>query len=175
MNVSMGRMIVGDPQYTMQIGHLVSMMDATRWTTVHLVRNLSMEELDYIHDEQSNSIGALLAHIAAIEFQQQVWSFENRDLTEDERRKWGPALQLGEAGRALIHGYPIEAYIDILQTLRNTTYSHLQMKSDTWLYEEIPHKQMNQYYRWFHVMQDEISHRGQMKWLIQRLGNGVKQ
>ncbi|MBM7632368.1 putative damage-inducible protein DinB [Geomicrobium sediminis] len=51
------------------------------------------------------------------------------------------------------------------------TYDFLKEQDDQWLYEErhfpdgTPY---NNYYLWFHVIEDEISHRGQIK-LIRRL------
>ena len=53
--------------YTPHVGRLVSMMNYVRWTTVAEVEDLKIEHLDYLHDAESNSIGALLMHIAAVE------------------------------------------------------------------------------------------------------------
>ena len=53
------------PGFTPQIGRLVSMMNYVRSTTLSAVAGLGVSELDYLHDAQSNSIGALLSHIAA--------------------------------------------------------------------------------------------------------------
>jgi len=50
------------PGFTPQIGRLVSMMNYVRSTTLSGVTGLSVGELDYQHDLQSNSIGALLSH-----------------------------------------------------------------------------------------------------------------
>jgi hypothetical protein len=44
-----------------------------------------VDQLDYLHDPQSNSIGALLLHIAAAEVGYQAASFYARDLNEEER------------------------------------------------------------------------------------------
>ena len=53
--------------FTYQIGHLVSQMDYVRKTTIDAVKGLTIEELDFLPSDDSNSIGALLLHIAAIE------------------------------------------------------------------------------------------------------------
>ena len=55
------------PGYTPMIGRLVEMLSFARYTTVAAVEGLSVAELDHLHDEASNSIGALLAHLAAAE------------------------------------------------------------------------------------------------------------
>ena len=78
--------LIGDiPGFTPQIGRLVSMMNYVRSTTLSAVAGLEMDELDYIHDPQSNSIGALLLHIAAAEVGYQAHTFYARDLSKEER------------------------------------------------------------------------------------------
>ena len=100
-----GLYLIGElPGFTPQIGRLVSMMNYARHTTLAAVTDLTVEELDYLHDAQSNSIGALLSHIAAAEVGYQAATFYARDLTEEERHEWGAALDLGErAKRACAH------------------------------------------------------------------------
>ena len=88
--------LIGDiPGFTPQIARLVSMMNYVRGTTLQAVAGLGVDELDYLHDPQSNSIGALLSHIAAAEVGYQVATFEARNLSEDERLEWGAAIELG--------------------------------------------------------------------------------
>ena len=82
--------------FTPQIGRLVSMMNYVRSTTLSAVAGLGVNELDYLHDSQSNSIGALLSHIAAAEVGYQAATFYRRGLGEDERQEWGATLDLGE-------------------------------------------------------------------------------
>ena len=53
--------------YTPTIGHLVGMLSYARQTTLAAVEGLTREQLDHLHDERSNSIGALLAHVAMVE------------------------------------------------------------------------------------------------------------
>ena len=43
------------------------MLTYARSTTLAAVEGLTLAELDNLHDPESNSIGALLAHIAAVE------------------------------------------------------------------------------------------------------------
>jgi len=160
--------ILATPGYDLQLGHLVSIMNYTRSVTVQIVRDLMPEQLDNIHDNRSNSIGALLMHMAAIEVVQQTWSFENRSLNDTELEKWGDALTLGCRARNSICNYVAEDYICTLADVRNRTLSEFGRRSDAFLYEEVPSKSMNQYCRWFHVVEDEISHRGQIKWIQRR-------
>ena len=96
------------PGFTPQIGRLVSMMNYVRSTTLSDVAGLGVGELDYLHDSQSNSIGALLSHIAAAEVGYQVATFLGRGLDEEERQEWGAALELGERARREIIMPPYE-------------------------------------------------------------------
>ena len=73
------------------------MMNYVRSTTLSAVAGLGVDELDYQHDAQSNSIGALLAHIAAAEVGYQAATFHGRELNEHEKQEWGAALDLGGA------------------------------------------------------------------------------
>ncbi|TSB48258.1 DinB family protein [Alkalicoccobacillus porphyridii] len=157
--------------YTDKIGELVSMLEHTREVTVSEITDLAQHELDYLANEKSNSIGALLAHITSIEYVHQVISFETRDLTKEEYRKWGTALELGSKARKEIKDRPVDYYIEELHKVRKNTLTYLKSIEDSWLFEEkkwdngVYH---NNYYLWFHVIEDEISHRGQIK-TIKRL------
>jgi uncharacterized damage-inducible protein DinB len=152
--------------FSPKIGELASMLEHTRTVTLEEVKNLSEEELDYLADECSNSIGSLLLHIASIEFVHQVISFENRDINELELTQWKAALELGEGARQVINKNSINYYLDELSKVREETLSKLKGLNDDWLLEEkkwgngVPY---NNYYLWFHVLEDEINHRGQMR------------
>jgi uncharacterized damage-inducible protein DinB len=152
--------------YTDKIGELVSMLEHTRAVTLSDIETLSQHDLDYVSDQGSNSIGSLIMHIAAIEYVHGLITFENRDFNSSEWEKWGPAIELGEKARQKFHGEPLEFYLKELTQVRENTLEQLRHKSDDWLYEEnkwsngVAH---NKYYLWFHVMEDEISHRGQIR------------
>ena len=51
------------------------MLMYARSTTFVAVEGMTVEELDHLHDSQSNSIGALLAHIAVVERSYQVMTW----------------------------------------------------------------------------------------------------
>src|SRR3712207_5746288 len=97
--------LVGDlPGFAPQIARLVSMMNYARWTTLRAADGLTASQLDYLHDAGSNSVGALLKHIAAVEVSYQAATFESRGLSAAEQREWGAALDLGEQARREIRG-----------------------------------------------------------------------
>lgn len=160
--------------FTEKIGEIVCMLEHSREVTLSEVSNLTQSDLDYLPNDSSNSIGALLLHIAAIEFVHQAISIENRDLTKDEYIKWATALELGVKAREVIRNYSIDFYLDELSKVREKTLTKLKSKEDSWLFEEnkwgngVPY---NNYYLWFHVMEDEINHRGQIRMIMRLLRN----
>ncbi|MFQ5846668.1 MAG: DinB family protein [Candidatus Methylomirabilales bacterium] len=160
------------PGYTPQIGRLVVMMNYARYTTLMAVQGLTTSQLDYLHDPQSNTIGALLGHIAAVEVAYQVDTFEGRGLTPDERRRWDTLLDLGEKARKEVRGHPLEYYVELLGSVRRKTLNEFGDRTDEWLSEQAPFwggQPANNYFKWFHVFEDEINHRGQIRWLRKRL------
>jgi uncharacterized damage-inducible protein DinB len=157
---------------TPQIGRLVSMMNYARHTTLDEVSDLTARQLDHLHDKESNSIGALLRHIAAVEVVYQAATFEGRGLSASEDREWGAALKLGPRARREIRGHDLDYYLTALENVRARTLAELSKRDDDWLYEETPFWDglpANNYFKWFHVFEDEINHRGQIRWLRKRL------
>jgi uncharacterized damage-inducible protein DinB len=155
----------------LEFSKLVSMMNYTRYTTIEAVKDLTMEELDFLYDEEANSIGMLLAHMAAVEKAYQIETFENRDLTEEELSPLLPALDLGSLGREQIKGNKIEHYLEQLADVRNKTIEAFKALPDEWLFEQTPFwwdRPANNYFKWFHVFEDELSHRGQIR-LIKKM------
>ena len=123
------------PGFTPQIGRLVSMMNYVRSTTLSDVAGLGVEELDYLHDSRSNSIGTLLSHITAAEVGYQVAAFLGRGLDEEERQEWGAALDLGESARREIRGHELEYYVTRLERVRAKTLGELGLRTHQWLEE----------------------------------------
>lgn len=158
--------------FSPKIGELVSMLDYTRTVTLTDVEGLSIEQLDHLADGHSNSIGALLMHMAAIEFVHQIIAFENRDLTAQELETWLVPLELGDKARSEIRNRPLDDYVAELKKVRDKTLSLLESVDDSWLYEEGQYYNgitYNKYYLWFHVVEDETSHRGQIRILKRML------
>ena len=164
--------LIGDVAgFTPQIGRLVSMMNSVRFTTLAAVAGLGVNELDYLHDAQSNSIGTLLAHIAAAEMGYQAATFFERDLNEDESRAWGTAIKMGENARGEIRGNDLAYYVQKLEQVRAITLAELARCDDQWLEVESSFgngQRINNYFKWFHVFGHELNHRGQIRWLRAR-------
>jgi len=158
------------PGYAPTIGRLVAMLTFARATTVEAVEGLSMAELDHLHDAASNSIGALLAHVAAVEWWYQRLSFDDREPTAAEEAPRLAALDLGERARREIRGRALDSYLAELAEVRAATLAALAARDDDWLERPLAARpEMNAHGAWFHVAEDEISHRGQIRWLRARL------
>ena len=165
--------VVGrQPGFAPEVGGLVVMLSYARRTTLKAVAGLSASQLDHLQDAESNSIGALLAHIAAIEVAYQCATFEQRRLSPAEQARWGAAMALGARGRDEIRGRPLDHYLATLDEVRAHTLRELAARDDGWLEETTPFwggHPANNHFKWFHVLEDEINHRGQIRWLRRRL------
>ena len=150
----------------LEFSKLVSMMNYARETTIDAVKDLTVEESDFLYDEDANSIGMLLAHMAVVERAYQIGTFENRDFTDDELNRLKPGLELGSLGREQFRGNTIEFYLQELSEVRSTTIEKFKTLPDEWLFEQTPFwwdRPANNYFKWFHVFEDELSHRGQIR------------
>jgi len=157
------------PGYSPTIGRLVGILLYARRTTLAAVDGMSTAELDHLHDDTSNTIGALLAHIAVVERAYQCLTFEDRTPSAVEEALWNTALKLGGDGRRILRNKPLEHYVHELAESRRLTLEGLAARDDTWLERPlIAAPAMNAHFAWFHVAEDEISHRGQMRWLRAR-------
>ncbi len=160
--------------YTPHIGILVSMLNYNRESIIRIVKDFSVEQLDHLLDKNSNSIGALLLHLAATDKFYQLNTFEGRDFNEEEKKIWGAAWSLGDKGRAEIKGHDAKYYLDILTEVRNKTLEELKKKDDEWLMVvdtkwSKPNQPLNTFWKWFHVCEHESNHRGQISYQRTRL------
>lgn len=145
---------------------LVSMMNYARFSTLRAVQDLTIEELDYLYDKNANSIGMLLYHMAAVESYYQIHTFEDREPTEEELERWLPGVKLGDLGREKIKNQSLEFYINTLQEVRDKTIATFQSLPNEWLFKTTTFwndKPANNYFKWFHVFEDELNHRGQIR------------
>lgn len=156
-------------EYTPQIGTLVSMLNNLSDRVEYHVKNLDQRELDHLHDEKANSIGALIMHLAAAEKIYQLYTFENRGFNEEEEKFWGPALYLDDAGRETYKGHDVEYYLKIYREVRAVTLEELKKRDDEWLKKTNPTRSSNNHYYWFHVMEHQSSHLGQILFLKKRI------
>ncbi|WP_160036930.1 hypothetical protein [Paenibacillus sp. An7] len=87
-------------------------------------------QLDYLEDPNSNTIGASLLHIAAVEIGFQIEIFDNRTPNEEELIEWLAAYELGEKGRNEIRGKSLDYYLNKLEQVRLRTLKEFRQKDD---------------------------------------------
>jgi uncharacterized damage-inducible protein DinB len=160
--------------YSPQIGTLVSMLNYNRNTIINTVKSLTMEELDYLHDPNANTIGALILHLGATDKFYQINTFEGRqEFNEAEKKIWEVPMSLGDEGRKQLKGQEVKYYLDMIAEVRQKTLEELKKKDDKWLLAIDPEwskeRPLNTYWKWFHVCEHESNHRGQITWLKSRL------
>lgn len=157
--------------YTPQVGSLVSMLDWISNSVIQYHNRLSIEQLDYLFDDDANSIGALMMHLAATEVIYQDITFHGLDdFSSENKKKWGTAMGLGKQARKEINGNPVSFYEDIYTEVRNETKKQLKTRDDKWLLGgETEDWNWNNYCKWFHVVEHYANHRGQMTWIMKRL------
>ena len=162
--------------YTDQISILVSMMDWMRATVLRSVEGMSQKELDFLLDKDSNSIGAMLMHLAATERFYQIDTFTGIDKSsfsfnvDDE--EWDAASNLGDKGRVAFQKKPLNYYLDRLEEVREFSLNELKQRKDNWLMESTAffgNQPTNNYCKWFHVVEHESNHNGQIKFIKSRV------
>lgn len=154
-------------EYSHDIGNMVVMLDNLKGRVERLVGHLNQEQTDYLIDEDANTVGALIYHLAATEAYYQVYTFENREFNEEERELWETALQLGDKARKQFKGKPIQYYLDLYDAVRTRTKELLKSKDDKWFAEKTG--AMSNHWAWFHVMEHQANHMGQLAFLTKRL------
>ncbi|WP_046757249.1 DinB family protein [Kordia jejudonensis] len=153
--------------YDTQIGNVVSMLEDLKGRITRSVANLSQEETDFLLDENANRIGAMIYHLAATEKYYQLYTFENRGFDASES-EWAKALSLGENGRKAFQNKPIQYYLDIWDTVRKETLRLLKTKNDAWFVADVANSNMNNHWAWYHVMEHQANHMGQIRLIIKR-------
>ena len=159
--------------FTPQVGTLVSMMNFMRSIILRPVRGLRTKDLDFLLDERANSIGAMLLHLAAVEryYQEDTFDGKTWDLPAKENHLWEAAGDLGDKGRAQIKGYPLDFYLNVLEESRAFSIAEMKKRDDEWLTKELQFwgGTSNNYCKWFHVVEHESNHNGQIKMVKSRI------
>ncbi len=145
------------------------MLDYARRNTLADVQGLNTEQLDTQVMKRGNTIGTLLAHIAQVEETYQsvtFWGVKPSGIAAENI--------LNNAGRKRFRGRELPHYLERLKTVRAETLAELQKRDDAWLHQEYapwPNKvPMNNFFCWFHVLEDEINHGGQIRILRKEMG-----
>jgi uncharacterized damage-inducible protein DinB len=161
--------------YSPLVGTLVSMLTWMRAMVVLTAKDLKPRDLDFCLDDQANTVGAMLLHLAATETYYALHTFEGvawDEWPEAARKKWDVASNLGAEARKTIKGRPADYYLQALAEARARTLAGLKARDDKWLLAvdpSWPWGPTNNFCKWFHVCEHESNHRGQMKLVLKRV------
>ncbi len=154
--------------YSPQIGMMVDMLEELKDRITDSVKDLDQEQTDYLFDENANSIGAMIMHIAATEDYTQVETLQERSWTDEETLFWSAAGGLGDPSRENLKGKPISYYLDLWDQVREKTLAGLKTRDDAWFASDID-ESMNIHWAWFHILEHTANHMGQIALVKQRL------
>ena len=154
--------------YSPQIGIMVDMLEELKALIEEQTRDLNLAETDFLFDEQANSIGAMIMHIAATEAYMQAENLEERQWTEEEMSFWAAAGGLGEESRTNLKGKPITYYLNLWDEVRKKTLEGLKTKDDAW-FAASADEGLNNHWVWFHILKHSANHRGQIALVKARL------
>ena len=157
--------------------YLLAMKHDARFMTIHYLKNITDEELDWIPFEGWNSMAALLSHIIAGDRYFVIAFIEGRELTELEKTELMPGLELGKHVPG-IKGQSAAFYLERLQaTYEESRKAIMEIDADSLLkrryddYDKVKGSDL----AWilFHDVEDEVHHRGQIS-IIRKLYKEMK-
>ena len=161
--------IIGPKEgYSPQIGTLVSMMAWLRPQVIGSIKDLTVEQLDFLFDAKANTIGAMAFHLAAINAFYHEHTFKNLEWGKWDQSvsdKFMTAALLGDDARKKIKGNTADYYINILHETRESTLEEFRKRDDQWLAtvdDKWPWGPTNTHCKWFHVCEHESHHLGQI-------------
>lgn len=163
--------------YSPQLGRYVAQLDEVRYYLKREVEALTVEQLDWHPDEQTESIGTQLLHLDGVE-----WSWMHEDMfgapSTDYPGVWSEAMPI-RAGAAQVTGRQLTWYMDKLDATRVETLRTLRGFTDSDLSRLVgevetppgPQRRRQLYtIDWiiWHILQHEAAHVGQIE-LLRRL------
>ena len=161
--------IVPPRGYDTQVGNLVAMLEDLKGRVERSVRNLSVEQTDFLLDEEANRIGAMIYHLAATEVYYQRYTFEGTGFRAEDAH-WELAQNLGDPAREKLVGKPISYYLELWDEVRAETLRLLKTKDDKWLNHRAQgSRNMNNHWAWYHVMEHQANHMGQIRLILGRM------
>jgi hypothetical protein len=154
------------------IDYLLGILEDARVTTLQVVSKIPTQEVGWQYKEGWNTIGALLSHIIAIEHYFRIEFVEGRKLSAEENDKWLPGMDMGPYLPQLIQNLTIETYIEeltesrhmLIQALKDISFDDFTKRID----EYDPVTGCNLAWALYHMIEDEIYHRGQIS-IIRKL------
>ena len=159
--------------YSPQMGALISMLDDLKSRVTYHAKDLDQAGTDFLLDDQANRIGAIILHLAATEVYYQRATFYDEKLDDEKDAEWLTALRLGDKAREELQGKPMSYYLDKWDEVREKTKEVLKTKDDDWLLQLRDNApggaEYNYYWAWYHVMEHQANHMGQIVLIKKRL------
>jgi hypothetical protein len=157
--------------FSPHIGSLVSTLDWISNSVFRASKNMSVEQLDYLHDEKSNTVGALIMHLVATEvIYLDMTIHGTKGFREENKARWDTPMNLDKGARVDIKGNPLSYYKEAHDEIRNITKTEFKKKNDDWLLGGATKEwNWNNYCKWFHVVEHYANHRGQITWYAKRM------
>ena len=158
------------------IGRYVAQLAETRDALLSPVENLTPEQLSWHPNPETESIGTLLLHVAAIEWS---WVFQEIDRRPDEDYDgWEEALPL-RVGLPQVRDRPLSYFTDRLDRVRDEVLARLReltdedlsrLVADSSTPESEPATELYSI-DWvlFHLVHHEAHHAGQVELLVRLL------
>lgn len=154
--------------YTPNIGLMVAMLEDLKVRITEQVKDLSQSETDYEFDDKSNSIGSLVMHLVSTEAYFQIETLEGRKWTNEEKKTFGVGAGLNDSSKQQLKDKPIHDYLDLWDQVRKKTPAGLKSKDDAWFASTVD-EGMNYHWAWYHVMEHQANHMGQIALVKNRL------
>ncbi|MEO1012275.1 MAG: DUF664 domain-containing protein [Bacteroidota bacterium] len=154
--------------YSPHIGLMVSMLEDLKGRITLQVKDLDQSQTDFLFDKDANNIGALVMHLVSTEAYYQIETLEGRRWTEQERDRLGIAGVLNEESKKRLKGKPIQYYLDLWDEVREKTLKGLKTKDDSW-FSSYLEEGINHHWVWYHVMEHQANHMGQIALVKNRL------
>ena len=78
-------------------------------------------------------------------------------------------MRLGTKARKELVGKPIDFYLNSWNEVREETLRLLKTKDDKWFAAKTSGGNMNNHWAWYHVMEHQANHMGQIRLIIERM------
>ena len=163
-----------DIELTPGIAKFFGMFQDNRRKLNRILEGVTDEMVDFTPKEENiESIGTLLYHIAAVEI---GWIFYDIDKQELDDNKWKYGFATRDENLKQLTGKGLQFYRDMLQDVRNQIFERFKKFSDDDLKRVVESEGENFTIEWifFHLINHEAMHTGQIS-LLKRLCNLQKQ
>ncbi|WP_394748874.1 DinB family protein [Spongiimicrobium salis] len=154
--------------YSPKIGVMVYMLEDLKDRITEQVKDLDQSQVDFLYDDNANSVGALIMHLVSTESYYQIATLEGRQWTKEELARLGVAGEINEKVKSILRGKPITYYLDLWDEVREKTLKGLKTKDDAWFSANME-EGLNYHYIWYHVMEHSANHMGQIATIKNRL------